>query len=82
MDKNNPTPEPPSGVQRLVVLDSLLLMSHWKLAPLAVEFDVSVDTVRRDIGTLVELGSDAKRAEDGSWTATKAVFTKNVSKKK
>jgi len=66
---------------RVQKLESLLIQRPRHLTDLAVEMEVSRDTVRRDIAALIDVGSDVKYTDDG-WFARRTVFTSNLKLRK
>lgn len=65
-------------LRRLINLEALLLRHHVERPVIAESFRVSVDTIRRDIQTLVSMGSDAEYTPKRGWRATQAVFATNL----
>ena len=63
---------------RLLHLEAMLLRGNIGRQKLAKTFSVSIDTVRRDIQTLISMGSDATYTAKLGWGAGTAVFAANA----
>lgn len=65
-------------IQRMVQVEAMILQAYIDRLDIARTLNCSVDTVRRDILTLGEMGSDAEYTPKRGWRATKAIFVINM----
>lgn len=64
--------------KRLIQLEAVLLREYIERPKIAKTFNRSIDTIKRDIQTLIEMGSDAKHTKKRGWRASTAVFVVNT----
>lgn len=66
-------------IKRMMQVEAMILQAYSERPDIARTLNCSVDTVRRDIQTLCEMGSDAKYQPKRGWRATTAIFVANQS---
>lgn len=64
--------------KRLIQLEAVLLREYIERPKIAKTFNRSIDTIKRDIQTLIEMGSDAEYTQKRGWRASTAVFVANT----